>query len=120
MERIYRKLQKIGGSLVISLPKKWTENYELSAGSSIGMEVRNDGMLLIMPKMEQAGGLIKDEIVLEANQYVIWELLKKSLAGERNITIISERQINKGLRKYIRKYVNRIPNTEIIEETNQK
>jgi len=120
MERIYRKLQKIGGSLVISLPKKWTQNYELSAGSSIGMEVRNDGTLLIMPKMEQAGGLIKDEIVLEANQYVIWELLKKSLAGERNITIISERQINKGLRKYIRKYVNRIPNTEIIEETNQK
>lgn len=120
MERIYRKLQKIGGSLVISLPKKWTENYELKAGSSIGMEVRNDGTLLVTPKMEQAGEIIKDEIVLEANQYVIWELLKKSLSGERNITIISEREINKGLRKNIRKYVNRIPNTEIIEETTQK
>lgn len=120
MERIYRKLQKIGGSLVISLPKKWTENYELNAGSSIGMEVRSDGTLLVTPKMEQAGEIIKDEIVLEANQYVIWELLKKSLSGEKNITIISEREINKGLRKNIRRYVNGIPNTEIIEETDQK
>jgi len=120
MERFYRKLQKIGGSLVISLPKKWTENYELDAGESIGMEIRNDGTLLIMPKMEELGELIQDKTVLEANQYVIWDLLKKSLAGETNITIISEREINKGLRKNIRRYVDRIPNTEIIEETNQK
>ncbi len=120
MERFYRKLQKIGGSLVISLPKKWTENYELDAGESIGMEIRNDGTLLIMPKMEETGELIQDKTVLEANQYVIWDLLKKSLAGETNITIISEREINKGLRKNIRRYVDRIPNTEIIEETNQK
>ena len=120
MERIYRKLQKIGGSLVISLPKKWTENYELNAGSSIGMEVQNDGTLLIMPKMEHAGEVIKDEIVLEANEFVIWEILKKSLAGQTNITIISDTEINKVLKKYIRKYVNRLPNTEIIEETNQR
>ncbi|MFW9939525.1 MAG: AbrB/MazE/SpoVT family DNA-binding domain-containing protein [Candidatus Thorarchaeota archaeon] len=120
MERFYRKLQKIGGSLVISLPKKWTENYELVAGDSIGMEIRNDGTLSIVPKMEETGELIQDKTVLEANQYVIWEILKKSLAGETNITIISEREINKGLRKNIRRYVDRIPNTEIIEETNQK
>ncbi|MFX1344435.1 MAG: AbrB/MazE/SpoVT family DNA-binding domain-containing protein [Promethearchaeota archaeon] len=120
MERFYRKLQKIGGSLVISLPKKWTENYELDAGDSIGMEIRNDGTLSIMPKMEETGEVIQDKTVLEANQYVIWDLLKKSLAGETNITIISEREINKGLRKNIRRYVDRIPNTEIIEETNQK
>ncbi|MFW9878675.1 MAG: hypothetical protein ACFFG0_36815, partial [Candidatus Thorarchaeota archaeon] len=75
---------------------------------------------LIMPKMEETGEIIQDKTVLEANQYVIWDLLKKSLAGETNITIISEREINKGLRKNIRRYVDRIPNTEIIEETNQK
>jgi phosphate uptake regulator len=120
MERFYRKIQKIGGSLVVSLPKRWTENYELDAGESIGMEIRNDGTLLVMPKMEEAGEVIHDEIILEADQYVIWELLKKSLAGERKITIISEREINKGLRKFIRRFVNRLPNTEIIEETDQK
>jgi phosphate uptake regulator len=120
MERFYRKIQKIGGSLVVSLPKKWTENYELDAGESIGMEIRNDGTLLVMPKMEEADEIVHDEIILEADQYVIWELLKKSLAGERKITIISEREINKGLKKFIRRFVNRLPNTEIIEETDQK
>ena len=120
MGRIYRKLQKIGGSLVVSLPKKWTENYNLNAGSPIGIEVRNDGTLSIMPTMEQENESIEDESVLEANENVIWELLKKSFAGQTKITIISEREIDKGLRKFIRKYVNRLPNTEIIEETSQK
>ncbi|MHA2393690.1 MAG: AbrB/MazE/SpoVT family DNA-binding domain-containing protein [Promethearchaeota archaeon] len=120
MERIYRKLQKIGGSLVITLPKKWTQNYDLTVGSTATIEVRNDGSLLIKPKMDQPGETLPGEIVLEADQYVIWELLKKSLAGETKITIISEREITKGLRKYIRMYVNRLPNTEIIEETKQK
>ncbi len=120
MGRIYRKLQKIGGSLVISLPKKWTENYQLNAGSSIGIEVRNDGTLSIMPTIEPEDEIIEDESVLEANENVIWELLKKSFAGETKITILSEKEISKILRKSVRQYVNRLPNTEVIEETNQK
>ncbi|MBY8983550.1 MAG: AbrB/MazE/SpoVT family DNA-binding domain-containing protein [Candidatus Lokiarchaeota archaeon] len=120
MGRIYRKLQKIGGSLVISLPKEWTVNKKLKAGSSIGIEVRNDGTLSIMPTMEPEDEIIEDEIVLEANENVIWELLKKSFAGETKITILSESEISKILRKSIRQYVSRLPNTEIIEETSQK
>ncbi|MHA1992679.1 MAG: AbrB/MazE/SpoVT family DNA-binding domain-containing protein [Candidatus Hodarchaeales archaeon] len=120
MGRIYRKLQKIGGSLVISLPKKWTENYSLNAGSSIGIVVRNDGTLSIMPTMEPENESAEEESVLEANENVIWELLKKSFAGETKITILSETEINKVLRKNIRKYVKGLPNTEVIEETSQK
>ena len=120
MGKIYRKLQKIGGSLVISLPKKWTENFNLNAGSSMPIEIQNDGTLSIMPTMEQETEIIEDEIVLEANENVIWELLKKSFAGQTKITIISEKEINKVLRRNILKYVTRLPNTEVIEETNQK
>jgi antitoxin component of MazEF toxin-antitoxin module len=120
MGRIYRKLQKIGGSLVISLPKKWTENYQLNAGSSIGIELRNDGSLSIIPTMEEEVEKIKDENVLIADELVIWELLKKIFGGETKITIRSEKKISKILSKSIRQYVNRLPNTEIIEETNQE
>lgn len=120
MELIYRKLQNLGGSLYVNLPKAWINKYELKEKSPIALEIRNDGTLMIKPKMEQPGKLIQDEVILEADEYVIWDLLKKSLAGERHITIISEREINKGLRKLIRRYVNRLPNTEIIEETDQK
>lgn len=120
MGRIYRKLQKIGGSLVISLPKKWTENYKLNAGSPLGIEVRNDGTLSIIPTVEEEKESVVDEIVVDANENVIWELLKKSFAGQTKITILSEKAINRILRKSIRQYVSRLPNTEIIEETSQK
>ncbi|MFX1571782.1 MAG: AbrB/MazE/SpoVT family DNA-binding domain-containing protein [Promethearchaeota archaeon] len=117
----YRKLQKLGGSLVISLPKQWADNYELEAGSTATIEVQDNGTLLIFPNKEKEKEKTgKHETVLEADEYVIWALLKLSLAGQTKITIMSDTEINKVLRKYIRKYVNRLPNTEIIEETNQK
>jgi len=87
MDRLYRKLQKLGGSLVISLPKNWTKNYDLKAGSSLPIELRDDGTLTISPKTENPDKIIGDEVVLEAD---------------------------------IRRYVNRLPNTEIIEETKHK
>jgi phosphate uptake regulator len=120
MELIYRKLQNLGGSLYVSLPKTWTNKYKLKEKSPIALELRDDGTLTIMPKTEQPSEALKEEHILEANQYVIWELLKKSLAGLTNIVIASDKEINKIMRKDIRRYVNRLPNTEIIEETDYK
>ncbi|MCK4285069.1 MAG: hypothetical protein KAX18_02650 [Candidatus Lokiarchaeota archaeon] len=120
MELIYRKLQNLGGSLYVSLPKAWTKKYKLREKSPVALRLRDDGTLTVMPKTENSNEVLKDEVVLEADQYVIWELLKKSLAGLTNIVITSDKEINKGLRKDIRRFVNRLPNTEIIEETNHK
>ena len=120
MEIIYRKLQNLGGSLYVSLPKAWTNKYELKEKSSVALKLRDDGTLTVMPKTENLDEVLKEEFVLEADQYVIWELLKKSLAGLTNIVITSDKEINKGLKKDIRRYVNRLPNTEIIEETKHK
>jgi len=120
MDLIYRKLQNLGGSLYVSLPKAWTIKYELKEKSPVALKLRDDGTLTILPKIDKQNGAIKEEFVLEADQYVIWELLKKSLAGLTNIVISSDKEINKGLRRDIRRYVNRLPNTEIIEETKHK
>jgi len=120
MDLIYRKLQNLGGSLYVSLPKAWTKKYKLKEKSPIALEVRDDGTLTIIPKIEQPHEALKEEVVLEADQYVIWDLLKKSLAGLTNIVITYDKEINKPLRKDIKKFVNRLPNTEIIEETKHK
>jgi len=120
MDILYRKLQNLGGSLYVNLPKTWINKYQLKEKSPIALEIRDDGTLLILPKIEQESEIMENEIILDADEYVIWELLKKSLAGEKNITIISDKKINRELRKNIGKYVNRLPNTEIIEETDQK
>jgi len=102
------------------LPKAWTKKYKLKEKSSVALELRDDGTLTVLPRIEQPIEALKEEIVLEADEYVIWELLKKSLAGITNIVITSDKEINKSMRKNVRKYVNRLPNTEIIEETKHR
>ncbi len=69
-ERIFRKLQQISGSHFISLPKKWVDNYKLEKFASISIDVRDDGMLLISPKLQQSENDLKDELVLDLNPHI--------------------------------------------------
>jgi len=119
MERIYRKIQKVGGSLVVSLPKKWTENYNLTKESSVAIDLNSDGSLSIShelkhPKYEP------DILILESNPYVVKQVVQNILSGQTHIVIISDKGINKSLRNQIRYWVNGLPNTEITEESNQR
>ena len=119
MERIYRKIQKLGGSLVVSLPKKWTENYKLNKESSVAMDLNSDGSLNITPELRPSKK-DSDKLILESNPYVVKEVVKNILSGQTHIVIISDKVINKSLRNQIRYWVNGLPNTEITEETNQR
>ncbi|NVM43687.1 MAG: hypothetical protein HWN79_02130 [Candidatus Lokiarchaeota archaeon] len=119
MERIYRKIQKLGGSLVVSLPKKWTENYNLNKESSVAMDMNRDGSLSITPKLNHPKEVI-DELILESNPYVVKEVVKNILSGQTHIVVVSDKEINKSLRNQIRYWVNGLPNTEITEESNQR
>ncbi len=44
-----RKVQEIGGALLISLPKPWAERYRIRKGSILAIELRGDGSLFISP-----------------------------------------------------------------------
>lgn len=119
MERIYRKIQKLGGSLVVSLPKKWTENYKLTKESSVAMDLNNDGSLNITPELTPSKKA-SDKLTIESNPYVVKEVVKNILSGQTHIVVVSDKVINKSLRNQIRYWVNGLPNTEITEETNQR
>ncbi|MBY9002659.1 MAG: hypothetical protein KGD73_01685 [Candidatus Lokiarchaeota archaeon] len=118
-DRIYRKIQKLGGSLVVSLPKKWTVNYNLTKESSIAMDLNSDGSLRITPELTPSKKAI-DTLTLESNPYVVKEVVKNILSGQTHIVVISDKVINKSLRNQIRYWVNGLPNTEITEESNQR
>ena len=63
-----RKVQKTGGStLIVSLPKKWTEDTGLKAGSQIKLMNQPDGSLVINPSLDVSEN-IKDVKVLESSQ----------------------------------------------------
>ncbi len=119
MERIFRKIQKLGGSLVVSLPKKWTENYKLNKESSVAIDLNSDGSLSITPELFHSKD-DRDILTLESNPYVVKEVVKNILSGQTHIVIVSDKLINKSLRNQIRYWVNGLPNTEITEESNQR
>ena len=119
MERFYRKIVQLGGSLVVSLPKKWTKNYKLTRGSSVTINLNTDGSLSIIPELSPSKKA-QDKLILDSNPYVVKEVVKNILSGQTHIVIVSDKVINKSLRNQIRYWVNGLPNTEITEETNQR
>jgi len=119
-ERIFRKLQQISGSHFISLPKKWVDNYKLEKFSSISINVRDDGTLLISPKLQQSENDLKDELVLELNRHIGRDIVKHCLTGIENLVIVSDKEIEKDVRDEIKWFVKGLPNTEIIEDDRQR
>jgi len=121
MELIYRKLQNLGGSLYVSLPKAWTKKYKLREKSPVALEVRSDGSINITSKIKKTDESQKrDEVELESNSFVVWELLKASFDGRTKIVIKSDKEISKSLRYDVRYYVDGLPSTEITEENKQR
>ncbi len=121
MELIYRRLQNLGGSLYVSLPKAWTKKNKLKEKSPVALEVRSDGSIHISPKIKHTDESRKqDNVVLESNSFVVWALLKASFDGQTKIAILSDKEISKSLRNDIRYYVDGLPSTEITEENKQR
>ncbi len=120
MDRSFRKLQALGGSYVISLPKNWVRNFNLVEKNSLAIDIRSDGSLIISPKLEQSEVDLKDELVLHSSPYVGREVVKNCLSGQTNLVIISDKEIEKDLKNEIRWLVNGLPNTEITEEQRQR
>lgn len=120
MERSFRKLQALGGSYVISLPKKWVKNFNLNKESTLSIDIRSDGLLQIQPRLLQRKKNSKDELVLDSSPYIAREIVKHCLSGQTKLVILSDKDIDKNLRDEIRWFVNGLPNTEITEEQRQR
>lgn len=121
MKRYYRKLQKISESYFVSLPKAWIKTYELDKSyndSSVAIDIRSDGALLINPKAREDS--LDEEITLEATKTVGSEIIRNSFEGIERITVLSEKFIDEKIKKEIYDLVIGLPNTEIIEDTPQR
>jgi len=82
--------------------------------------MRPDGNLLISAKLNQYENELKNEITLNSSDFVAREMSKYILSGLEKVTIISEKEINKNIRNEISWFVDGLPNTEIIEEEQQR
>ena len=113
-----RKLQKTGGStLIVSLPKKWTTENKLKAGSEVRLTEQPDSTISIDPNQTN---LRKKISVVKCNdeesQHLFRDLIGVYLAGGTEIKVTGNPRLTVKERKTIRKFSASVIGLEIIEE----
>ncbi|MFX1238779.1 MAG: AbrB/MazE/SpoVT family DNA-binding domain-containing protein, partial [Promethearchaeota archaeon] len=119
MKRFFRKMQKISESYFVSLPKSWISQFALDKNSTVAIDIRSDGCLIINPKIKEEGKP-EEEIVLTMIKTTPKDIVKNSLLGIEKIVVISDKKIEPNILQQIKFVIDRLPNTEIIEQSDQR
>ena len=116
MAKFVRRLQKIGSSILVSLPKEWIDANGLGKGSPVEIET-GDGRASIT-----AGGERRPtrELVipypLPPEENIVADIVGGYLLGHDAITVKSGKTIPGGDREKVRESMRRLVGMEIVEE----
>ncbi len=113
-----RRLQQTGGkngsSFLIILPKGWVVRQNLKKGDPVVVAEREDGCLIIDPRLPKAGEFRTTTVRMEPN--LKWAITSKYLLGFDEIRVVSDRQITSQERENVRRIINRFVALEITDE----
>ncbi len=114
----YRKLQQTGGdegsSFLVILPKDWVLRQKLGKGDTVVVAEREDGCLIVDPRLPKAGEPRTTTVQIEAN--LRWEITSKYLLGFDEIRIASGEPITSDQRLELKKIIGRFVALEITDE----
>jgi phosphate uptake regulator len=116
MANLTRKLQKIGSSLLISIPSNWAKNINLQKGDSISIEINSDSSISIFPITQEE---ILKEVTIEfpdSNDKWITQIYGAYLLGYDIIRIKGSLQINFTNREMIKSVLRKLVGLEIVDE----
>ena len=109
-----RKLQELGGSLYLSLPSEWTNNFKLKKGGEVIITSEESGELKIFPEK------IKEEkeksITINYDEDFFRDLIREYFQRKDIIRIKKNTPFSRAERNHIFAKVSRLLNLEIIEE----
>lgn len=113
-----RKIQKIGNTLYVSIPKMWTDQLKLKHGEKVTL-VTQDGTISIYP---QTGGTKSREITLTVTSKSSTQSLKRGiiaayLDGFDTIELGTETVFTEGQQGSVRETINSLFGLEVIEAT---
>jgi len=114
-----RKIQKIGNTLYISIPKSWTNQLQLRQGEKVKLVTQQDGSISIYPKSEDAR---PREITLNINSKSSSQSLKREVIGAYldgfdTIELKTETTFTEDQQDAIREIINDLLGLEVIEAT---
>src|SRR5213593_1647020 len=114
-----RKLQRTpDGTYLVTIPKAWAKRAGLGAGSVISYEERQDGRLLLSPKIDEERQPL--ETMIEASPLVRREIIERYLLGYDIIRIQAKDTITPQLRDEARRTTKRLVGLEVLEEDSKK
>ncbi len=113
-----RKIQKIGNTLYVSIPRSWTNQLRLKHGEKVTLVSKNDS-ITIYPKTEDHKSR---EITLSLNSKNSAQSIKRGiiaayLDGFDTIEVKTETPFTEGQQDVIRETINNLFGLEIIEVT---
>ena len=114
-----RKIQKIGNTLYISIPKSWTNQLNLKHGEKVTLLTQQDGSISIYPKSENNQ---RREITLKVTGKSSRQSLKRGiiaayLDGFDTIELKTETAFTEEQHSSIRETINSLFGLELIEVT---
>jgi phosphate uptake regulator len=113
-----RKIQKIGNTLYVSIPRSWTKQLQLKHGEKVTL-VNKDGSISIYPKTEETR---PREITLILNSKNSAQSIKRGiiaayLDGFDTIEVKTETTFTENQQEVIRETINNLFGLEVIETT---
>jgi phosphate uptake regulator len=113
-----RKIQKIGNTLYISIPKAWTNQLQLKHGEKVTLVMQQDGSISIFPKSDTQTREIPLHINSKSsNQFIKRGIIAAYLDGFDTIEIRTETTFTEDQQDVIRETINSLFGLEIIEVT---
>jgi phosphate uptake regulator len=115
-----RRLQKIGSSVLISLPSEWVRINRLNKGNTVFIETNEDNSISLFPS-EASDSQINDVTILYSESSVdslINQIYGAYLLGYNDIRIKGKRQILFEHREHIKLTMRKLVGLEIVDEDN--
>jgi phosphate uptake regulator len=113
-----RTLQQTGGksgsSFLIILPKDWVLRQKLSKGDPVVVAEREDGCLIIDPRLPKAGETRSTTADIDLN--LRWEITSRYLLGFDEIRVTSKEPITNEQRNELKNIIKRFVALEVTEE----
>lgn len=104
-----RKIMSLGrSSLVISLPKHWTQLTELKQGDVVSMAINRDRSLVVFPGVKKDREVSKITLYVEPDErdiFVVRSIIACYLNGYSNIELVSKKFFTVSQQKAIRRIV---------------
>ncbi|MGY5861224.1 MAG: PhoU domain-containing protein [Candidatus Thorarchaeota archaeon] len=113
-----RKLQQTGGksgsSFLVILPKEWIRRQKLSKGDPVVIIEREDGSLIVDPRLPKAGESRNTIVKIESN--LRWTITSKYLLGFDEIQVVSDKPISNDQRDELKRIIKRFVALEVTDE----